>query len=97
MSWLQERLPAEALPWVGVGGFLLGAFVVGLIYHHATRVLLKLPTLMPVASIFGIDYFTEVTTASRPDNLLRIGGILFLAAMLHKLPDACLKSPSEKN
>ena len=38
---------------------------------------------MPVASMFGIVYFTAVTTAAGRDSLLQIGGLLFLAAMLH--------------
>jgi BASS family bile acid:Na+ symporter len=80
---LQGQLPAEALPWAGAGGFVLAAFVAGVIYHHATRLLPRLPQLMPVASMFGIVYFTAVTTAAGRDNLLKIGGLLFLAAMLH--------------
>lgn len=82
--WLGGHWSADVLPWVGAGGFVLGAFVVGVIYHHATQLLPKLEKLMPVASLFGIVYFTTVTTAAGRDNLLQIGGLLFLAAALHK-------------
>ena len=33
--------------------------------------------------MFGIVYFTTVTTAAGRDNLLHVGGMLFLAAALH--------------
>ena len=33
----------------------------------------------------GIVYFTTVTTAAGRDNLLKVGGLLFLAAALHNL------------
>jgi BASS family bile acid:Na+ symporter len=57
--------------------------VAGVLYHHATRLFSILPKLMPIASMFGIVYFTAVTTAAGRDSLLHIGGLLFLAAMLH--------------
>lgn len=81
--WLNTEVPAGALPWIGAFGFLLGAVVVGVAYHHATRVIPTLPRFMPVASMAGIVYFTTVTTAAGRDNLLHIGGALFLAAALH--------------
>jgi BASS family bile acid:Na+ symporter len=82
-AWLKAGLPDAILPWVSAGGFVLGAFVVGVVYHHATRILPRLPGGMPAASMFGIVYFTAVTTAAGRDNLLHIGGLLFLAAALH--------------
>jgi BASS family bile acid:Na+ symporter len=38
---------------------------------------------MPYFSMFGIIYFTLVTTAAGRDNLLQIGFLLFLVAILH--------------
>jgi BASS family bile acid:Na+ symporter len=38
---------------------------------------------MPYLSMFGIIYFTAVTTAAGHDNLLRVGFLLFLVAVLH--------------
>jgi BASS family bile acid:Na+ symporter len=38
---------------------------------------------MPLASMFGIVYFTAVTTAAGRDDLLKVGGVLFLAAAIH--------------
>ncbi|MSU57023.1 MAG: hypothetical protein EXS35_02375 [Pedosphaera sp.] len=61
----------------------LGAVVAGVIYHWLTVRLPKLDSWMPAASMFGIVYFTLVTTAAGRDNLVKIGGLLFLAAALH--------------
>lgn len=38
---------------------------------------------MPYISMFGIVYFTTVTTAAGRDNLLKVGFILFLASVIH--------------
>jgi len=73
----------ETLPWIAVGGFLLGAVVAGVVYHSLTRVLTAIDRWMPRASMFGIVYYTAVTTAAGRDDLLRVGGLLFLAAVLH--------------
>ena len=38
---------------------------------------------MPLLSMAGIVYFTTITTAAGRDNLLLVGGLLVLVAMLH--------------
>jgi BASS family bile acid:Na+ symporter len=43
----------------------------------------KVQRAMPVFSMFGIIYFTAVTTAAGRNELLAIGGLLICAAMLH--------------
>jgi BASS family bile acid:Na+ symporter len=68
---------------VGMIGFLLGAAIVGLGYHELTKWLSWLDRSMPVASMIGIVYYTAVTTAVGRNDLLVIGGTLFLAAVLH--------------
>ena len=80
---LQARVADGALPIFGIAGFLLSAFVIGVVYHGLTRGVPQLDRWMPVASMFGIVYFTLVTTAAGRDNLLAVGGWLFLAAALH--------------
>lgn len=82
-DWFKGNATADVLPWIGVVGFIFAAAIAGVAYHHATKLLTVLPKLMPVASMFGIVYFTTVTTAAGRDNLLHIGGLLFLAAALH--------------
>jgi BASS family bile acid:Na+ symporter len=82
-DWFKGNVTAEVLPWIGVAGFIFAAVIAGVLYHHATKLAPVLPKLMPIASMFGIVYFTTVTTAAGRDNLLHIGGTLFLAAALH--------------
>lgn len=82
-GWFKGNVSGEFLPWIGVFGFLLAAIVAGVLYHHLTHFAPGVPKLMPIASMFGIVYFTTVTTAAGRDSLLQIGGLLFLAAMLH--------------
>lgn len=82
---LKAHIPAGWLSAIGIGGFLLSAFVIGVVYHWLTRWFNWLDRSMPVASMAGIVYFTTVTTAAGRDHLLKIGGLLFLAAALHNL------------
>ncbi|MFL1012138.1 bile acid:sodium symporter family protein [Flavisericum labens] len=63
--------------------FLCAAFVVGVLYHYLYKVLPKVDDFMPLFSMFGIVYFTLVTTAAGRDNLIEIGILLFFAAILH--------------
>ncbi len=67
----------------GLFGFLLGAIVVGVVYHWLASRFARLDSYMPVASMAGIVYFTTVTTAAGRDNLLAVGVLLFLASALH--------------
>ncbi len=63
--------------------FMTGAIVAGAAYHLLTRYFPKLDQVMPYFSMFGIIYFTTVTTAAGRDNLLQVGFLLFLASVLH--------------
>lgn len=76
-------LSASAWVWVELAGFAAGAIVVGTAYHRLTLWLTGLPALMPLLSMAGIVYFTTVTTAAGRENLLLVGGLLFLVAVLH--------------
>lgn len=63
--------------------FLCGAFIVGSLYHLLYKAYPKIDAIMPYFSMFGIIYFTLVTTAAGRDNLIQIGFLLFLASVLH--------------
>jgi bile acid:Na+ symporter, BASS family len=79
-----SRTQSEAhLALFSMSGFLLSAFVIGVVYHWLTRWIPRLDRWMPMLSMAGIVYFTTVTTAAGRNNLLQIGGMLFLAAVLH--------------
>jgi BASS family bile acid:Na+ symporter len=78
-----SHIPGSALPWIGMAGFLLGAVVAGLAYHYLTLRFVEIDRWMPLASMFGIVYFTAITTAAGRDDLLEIGSLLFVAAVIH--------------
>lgn len=66
-----------------VFGFLLGAVVAGVLYHAVAQRYPSLDKYMPYASMFGIVYFTTVTTAAGRENLLQTGLLLFLCSVIH--------------
>ena len=82
-SFLKTRFEDAPLAAIGIAGFLLSAFAIGVVYHWLTRRLPRLDNWMPVASMAGIVYFTTVTTAAGRNSLLQIGALLFLAAAMH--------------
>ena len=73
----------QALQSFEILGFLCGAFVVGVLYHLLTKRYRRLDGIMPYVSMFGIVYFTAVTTAAGRENLLRVGFLLFLCSVIH--------------
>jgi bile acid:Na+ symporter, BASS family len=82
-KWLDAHLPVPALRTVGILGFFLSAIPAGLAYHMIATRHPAVARWMPAASMFGIVYFTTVTTAAGRDNLLKIGPLLFLASIIH--------------
>jgi BASS family bile acid:Na+ symporter len=66
-----------------VVAFLASAVVAGIVYHYMTIALPALDRAMPLLSMAGIIYFTAITTAVGRDNLLAVGAMLFVAAILH--------------
>lgn len=63
--------------------FLCGAVIAGKLYYHATLLYPKISGFMPKFSMFGIVYFTLVTTAASRENLLIIGLIMLMVAIMH--------------
>ncbi|MBC7947406.1 MAG: bile acid:sodium symporter family protein [Chitinophagaceae bacterium] len=68
---------------IHLSGFFAGAVIVGLVYHWLYLRFPKLDKLMPLISMFGIIYFTTVTTAAGRDNLMKVGLLLFIASVIH--------------
>lgn len=66
-----------------LSAFFAGAVVAGLLYHWLWKRLRKIDSLMPLISMFGIIYFTTVTTAAGRDNLMKVGLLLFMASVIH--------------
>jgi BASS family bile acid:Na+ symporter len=69
----------------GLIGFLLGAVIAGVVFHSLVRLVPALERYMPLASMFGIIFYTAVTTAAGRDALLVMGWLLLLASILHNL------------
>lgn len=82
-SYLSLNLSGSVLQSVEIFSFFAGAVLVGVGYHLLSKAFPKLDSFMPYISMFGIVYFTTVTTAAGRDNLLKVGLILFLAAVIH--------------
>ncbi len=80
---LQAAVSGNGLTVIALGGFLLSAVVMGVVYHEVVTRLPALDRAMPALAIAGILYVTAMTTAAGRDNLLKVGALLFLAAGLH--------------
>ncbi len=68
---------------VQLSGFFAGAVIAGLLYHWLHLKFPKLDSIMPLISMFGIIYFTTVTTAAGRENLMKVGVLLFIASVIH--------------
>jgi BASS family bile acid:Na+ symporter len=74
---------------ITVATYLLVAVVGGVTYHGLSRQIPGLDRAMPRFSMFGIVYFTLVTTAAGRANLLTVGWLLFVAAAMHNTAGYC--------
>jgi bile acid:Na+ symporter, BASS family len=66
-----------------LSGFFAGAIIVGVVYNFLHKQFPKLDKIMPLISMFGIIYFTTVTTAAGRENLMKVGVLLFIASVIH--------------
>lgn len=60
-----------------------GAILVGLGYNRMQKYFPTLDAIMPKFSMAGIIYFTLVTTAAGSESLMKVGGLLFIASVIH--------------
>jgi bile acid:Na+ symporter, BASS family len=82
-DWLRVVLSQPVLASAGILGFFATAVVFGTAYHAVRERFAALQRIMPYASMFGIVYFTTVTTAAGRDHLMQVGALLLLASVLH--------------
>lgn len=68
---------------ITLSAFFAGAVIAGWFYHQLHSRFPRLDQLMPLISMFGIIYFTTVTTAAGRDNLMKVGFLLFIASVIH--------------
>jgi BASS family bile acid:Na+ symporter len=76
-------LSLPLLETVEILNFFAGAIIIGFAYHQLAYMFKNLDGMMPYISMAGIIYFTTVTTAAGRDNLMQVGLILFLVAVIH--------------
>ncbi len=81
--WKQTIQNVSFLQSIEILGFLFSAVLAGILYHSAWRRNPRIDKVMPYFSMFGIVYFTTVTTAAGHDNLLKVGLLLVAASILH--------------
>ena len=82
-NFLETNLSTTAMQSVEIFSFFCGAVVVGVLYHQLAKRMKNLDGFMPYVSMFGIVYFTTVTTAAGRANLMQVGLLLFLTSILH--------------
>lgn len=68
---------------ITLSGFFAGAVIAGVLYNFLHLRFPKLDSIMPLISMFGIIYFTTVTTAAGRENLMKVGVLLFIASVIH--------------
>ena len=76
-------LNAASAQSLQLSAFFAGAVIAGIVYHYLYKRFPALDKFMPLFSMFGIIYFTTITTAAGRDSLLSIGLLLFLASVIH--------------
>jgi bile acid:Na+ symporter, BASS family len=82
--FLQKNIDSPSLlQSIVLSGFFAGALIAGVVYHFLYTRFPAINKIMPVISMFGIIYFTTVTTAAGRDNLMKVGVLLFIASAIH--------------
>ncbi|MBN1181461.1 MAG: bile acid:sodium symporter family protein [Bacteroidales bacterium] len=82
-AFLASRVPNNWMRIPGLINFMCGAIAFGKLFYHVTRLLPKIHQLMPKLSMFGIVYFTLVTTAASSENILAIGVLMLAVSIMH--------------
>lgn len=82
-GFLENHLSKDLLMLAQLFNFFCGAVIVGKLYYILVQLKPGIKDLMPRLSMFGIIYFTLVTTAASHQNILSIGLLMLLASILH--------------
>lgn len=81
--WMSNVLSSNVLMSIGIFGFFTAAVVFGTFYQFVSERMPSLQSILPYLSMFGIIYFTTVTTAAGREHLMQVGVLLLVAAILH--------------
>ena len=80
---MNSHLFGNWMHFAEVLNYLCGAVVVGKLYFHLIQIVPVVRSFMPKLSMFGIIYFTLVTTAASREYILSIGALILLACIFH--------------
>jgi bile acid:Na+ symporter, BASS family len=83
ISFVLFNKTAQESKGIILASFFAGAIVVGVLYNFLYNHFPKVDKIMPLVSMFGIIYFTAITTATGRDNLMKVGMLLFMASVIH--------------
>jgi len=81
--YFADRLASPAAVGLGIVGYLAEALVAGVVFHALWRTAPRLAGRAPILSMWGIMFFTAVTTATGRDNLMNVGWLLMLVVIVH--------------
>jgi BASS family bile acid:Na+ symporter len=81
----ENALTNNAYAYIVLSQYFAGAIVFGIAYNFLFTQFKNLDKWMPKISMFGIFYFTLVTTAAGKENLMKVGVLLLLASIIHNL------------
>jgi BASS family bile acid:Na+ symporter len=82
-AFLDSHFSNAIMKVIEVFNFLCGAIIIGKLYYLLTKQIPKISDLMPFVSMFGIVYFTLVTTAASHANILAIGIFMLMTSIIH--------------
>ena len=82
-SFIGRHLPEGIMRIAELLNFLCGAIIFGKLFYHVSIKIPNICVIMPKLSMFGIVYFTLVTTAASRENILAIGIFMLLASIIH--------------
>jgi BASS family bile acid:Na+ symporter len=79
----EKTISPAGLESLELSAFFAGAVIAGVVYHFLSKNIKGLDDFMPYISMFGIIYFTTVTTAAGRENLMQVGFLLFISSVIH--------------
>jgi bile acid:Na+ symporter, BASS family len=85
IAFTANNLNATGLQFIALSRYFAGAIIFGLLYNFLYNKFKSLDKWMPKISMFGIFYFTLMTTAAGRESLMKVGLLLLMASIIHNL------------